>query len=93
MPTLSGHEEYVHGFHLPVGLEFLILASNRHSIGLRLTGPLPYTPLHEDHVSPLCLLPVWSKNSSTLAASKILKFFNADEYREGARDRLLVIDL
>ncbi len=37
--------------------------------------------------------PVWSKNSSTLAASKILKFFNADEYREGARDRLLVIDL
>ena len=36
---------------------------------------------------------VWSKNSSTLAASKILKFFNADEYREGARDRLLVIDL
>ena len=31
---------------------------------------------------------VWSKNSSTLAASKILKFFNADEYKEGARDRL-----
>ena len=33
-------------------------------------------------------MPVWSKNSSSLPASKILKFFNADEFREGARDPL-----
>ncbi len=31
---------------------------------------------------------VWSKNSSSLLASKIFKFFNADEYREGTRDPL-----
>jgi hypothetical protein len=38
--------------------------------------------------------PVWSKNSSSLAASKKLKFFNGDEFIEGtgrpfvpARDR------
>ena len=31
---------------------------------------------------------VWSKNSSSLPASKIFKFFNADEFRERAKDPL-----
>jgi hypothetical protein len=33
-------------------------------------------------------IPVWSKNSSSLPASKIFKFFNADEFRDGAREPL-----
>jgi hypothetical protein len=31
---------------------------------------------------------VWSKNSSSLPASKNFKFFKADEFVEGIRDRL-----
>jgi putative transposase len=54
--TLSSHEKYVHGFHFPVGLEFLIQASKGFSLVLRRTIRLPYTPQHENHFSPLCLL-------------------------------------
>jgi hypothetical protein len=31
---------------------------------------------------------VWSKNSSSLPASKNFKFFNVDKFREGTRDPL-----
>ena len=38
-------------------------------------------------MKPLSTIPVWSKNSSRLAVSKKLKFFNGDEFIEGTGEK------